>query len=181
MEQPAVPQQEERTQEPSVREESMPPTEPEEERNVPHGEDGPIWEEVDFSNIFFTNLLAQGINMKNCPSHYKDIAKFSEEDKKEWYKAMDDEMNSLRDRKVWDLVDLPKGRKTVKGRWVFVVKSDGRKKARFVAKGFTQIYGLDFEDTFSPVAETTKLTQELAVKLEQGETFVSGTQWQTEK
>ena len=65
---------------------------------------------------------------------------------------MQEEMDSLQDRKVWDLVDLPPGRTPVKGRWVYVVKSDGRHKARFVAKGFTQIYGIDFEETFSPVA-----------------------------
>ena len=65
---------------------------------------------------------------------------------------MQEEMDSLQDRKVWDLVDLPPGRTPVKGRWVYVVKSNGRHKARFVAKGFTQIYGIDFEETFSPVA-----------------------------
>ena len=50
---------------------------------------------------------------------------------------MNDEMKSLSERKVWDLVALPPGRISVKGRWVYAVKSDGRKKARFVAKGFT--------------------------------------------
>ena len=40
----------------------------------------------------------------------------------------------------------------IKGRWVYVVKSDGQHKECFVVKGFTQIYGIDFEETFSPVA-----------------------------
>jgi len=61
-------------------------------------------------------------------------------------------MKSLSDRNVWTLVDLPKGCKPVKGRWVFAVKSDGRKKARFVAKGFMQVFRIDYEETFSPVA-----------------------------
>jgi hypothetical protein len=65
---------------------------------------------------------------------------------------MDDEIKSLMERNVWKLVVLPPGQVPVKGRWVYAVKSDGRKKARFVAKGFTQIYGIDFEETFSPVA-----------------------------
>ena len=65
---------------------------------------------------------------------------------------MQEEMDSLQDRKVWDLVGLPPGCTPVKGRWVYVVKSDGQHKAHFVAKGFTQIYGIDFEETFSPVA-----------------------------
>ena len=50
---------------------------------------------------------------------------------------MQEEMDSLQDRKVWDLVDLPPGHTPVKGRWVYVVKSDGQHKACFVAKGFT--------------------------------------------
>jgi hypothetical protein len=54
-------------------------------------------------------------------------------------------------RKVWKLVDLPKGRQPVKARWVYVVKPDGRKKARFITKGFTQIFGIDYEETFTPV------------------------------
>ena len=65
---------------------------------------------------------------------------------------MNDKIKSLHERKVWELVDLPKGRHTIKGRWVFAVKSDGCKKARFIAKGFTQIFGIDYEETFSPVA-----------------------------
>ena len=65
---------------------------------------------------------------------------------------MQEEMNSLQDRKVWDLVDLSPGRTPVKGRWIYVIKSDGRHKACFVAKGFIQIYRIDFEETFSPVA-----------------------------
>ena len=56
------------------------------------------------------------------------------------------------ERKIWELVDLPKGRRTIKGRWMFAVKSDGRKKARFITKGFTRIFGIDYEETFSPVA-----------------------------
>ena len=50
------------------------------------------------------------------------------------------------------MVDIPPGHIPVKGRWVYVVKSDGQHKAHFVAKGFTQIYGIEFEEIFSPVA-----------------------------
>jgi len=50
------------------------------------------------------------------------------------------------------LVDLPKGRKSIKGRWVFAVKSNGHKKAQLVTKGFTQVFGIDNKKTFSPVA-----------------------------
>ena len=77
---------------------------------------------------------------------------------------MTNEIKSLHERKVCELVDLPKGRRTTKGRWVFAVKSDGHEQARFVTKGFTQIFGIDYDETFSPVArfETFQLLLSLA-------------------
>ena len=76
---------------------------------------------------------------------------------------MNDEIESLNEHKVWDLIALPSERISVKGRWVYAVKSDGRKKACFVEKGFTQIFGIDFEEIFSPVArfETVQFYSQL--------------------
>jgi len=56
-------------------------------------------------------------------------------------------------------VDLPKGRKAVKNRWVFNIKLDGRYRSRLVAKGFSQVEGIDFDELFSPVVryETVQL------------------------
>lgn len=88
----------------------------------------------------------------NVPVTHRDVIKSS--DRKQWEEAMNDEYKSLMEMGTWDkeLVELPKGRKAVKCRWVFVRKLDGRYKARVVAKGFTQVYGIDYEETFSPVA-----------------------------
>ena len=88
----------------------------------------------------------------SVPKQYCDILKMDKKEQKQWNGAMKEEMKSLHERKVWDLVDLPKGCQPIKGRWIYAVKSDGCKKARFVAKGFTQVFGIDYENTFSPVA-----------------------------
>ena len=70
----------------------------------------------------------------------------------------------LHKHKVFELVDHPRDRKVIKNRWVFDVKSDGRKKARLVVKGFSQVEGLDFDQVFSPVVhfETVCLMLALA-------------------
>ena len=47
---------------------------------------------------------------------FKDILKMRKEDQEPWMAAMKKEIKSLYERKVWDLVDLPKGRQTIKGR-----------------------------------------------------------------
>ena len=77
-------------------------------------------------------------------------------DKRKWETAMETEMTSLRENHVWDLVKFPVGKKTIGRKWVYKVKTgaDGsvqRYKARLVAQGFTQQYGIDFDETFCPV------------------------------
>ena len=74
-----------------------------------------------------------------------------------WVASMQQEMKSLLDNKTWCLVKLPKGRRAVRNKWVFKVKSDGRLKSRLVAKGFTQVFGVDYEETFSPVGRKASL------------------------
>ena len=68
------------------------------------------------------------------------------------------EMDALKKNGKWELVDLPKGKKAVGCKWVFSLKfkADGsleRYKARLVAKVYTQTYGVDYQETFAPVAK----------------------------
>ena len=77
-------------------------------------------------------------------------------DRLKWERAMEKEMESLRCNKVWNLVEPPANRKIVGSKWIFKHKVDEngtveRYKARLVAQGCTQRYGLDYEETFSPV------------------------------
>jgi hypothetical protein len=67
--------------------------------------------------------------------------------------ACHEELDSLHRRKVFELVNPPKGRKVIKNQWVFNLKSNGHKKARLIAKGFSQVEGIDYNTIFSPVVQ----------------------------
>ncbi|GKC65837.1 retrotransposon protein, putative, ty1-copia subclass, partial [Tanacetum coccineum] len=90
------------------------------------------------------------------PTNYQ--AALSVPKSKKWLKSMNAEMQSMKDNQVWNLVDLPPNCKTVGSKWLFKKKTDmdgniHTYKARLVAKGFTQTYEVDYEETFSPVAD----------------------------
>jgi len=75
-----------------------------------------------------------------------------------WREVVLEEMKALEKNKTWNVTTLPDGKKTIGCKWVFTLKynSDGsieRYKARLVAKGFTQTYGIDYSETFAPVAK----------------------------
>ena len=70
---------------------------------------------------------------------------------------MKEELDALHKTGTWDLVDLSSGKTAIGCKWVYKINTqlDGivdLYKAHLVAKGFTQEYGIDYEETFSPVA-----------------------------
>ena len=86
---------------------------------------------------------------------------------------MQAEMDSLRDHDVWELVELPEGRKPVGSKWVFKLKTnaDGsveRCKARLVAQGYSQKEGLDYDETFSPVVRPESVRSVIALACKEG-------------
>jgi hypothetical protein len=75
-----------------------------------------------------------------------------------WKEAMKEEMSALQKNKTWGLVQLPKRKKVVRYKWVFNVKQTSKGKVemykiRLVAKGYNQIYAIDYDETFAPVAK----------------------------
>lgn len=78
-----------------------------------------------------------------------------------WAKAMQEEIESLKENDTFTLTTLPEGKHEVGGRWVYAIKSNADQsetyKARYVAKGYNQVMGIDYKETFSPTANLTSV------------------------
>jgi hypothetical protein len=90
-----------------------------------------------------------------------------------WKAAMDEEYAALMANRTWHLVPSSHGKNVIDCKWVYKVKrkADGtvdRYKARLVAKGFKQRYGIDYEDTFSPVVKAATIRLVLALAVSRG-------------
>ena len=79
-----------------------------------------------------------------------------------WDATMKEEYKSLLDNDTWDLVPLPKGRKLVRCKWVYRTKYGpddkvDKCKAKLVVKGFSQVEGIDYTETFAPIAKMNSI------------------------
>lgn len=106
-------------------------------------------------NILDDYLLCAESIVCKIPTSYKDIENMN--DRIQWEQAVKDEINSLLTNNTWTLVSKPEHKNIVDCKWVFTIKNDEfgnplRYKARLVARGFSQQYLQDYNETFAPVA-----------------------------
>lgn len=111
--------------------------------------------------------LTLNISSQTEPQFYHQAVPFQV-----WRDAMADELAAMEHNHTWTVLPLPPGKSSIGCRWVYKIKfaADGsvdRYKARLVAKGYTQQEGIDFFDTFSPVAKLTTIKVLLALAASQ--------------
>ena len=97
-------------------------------------------------------------NRNSEPKSFKEA--MSSKNADNWMQAIKEELNAISDNETWEIADLPLGRRSVGSKWVFKEKKDSngktiRFKARLVAQGFSQKYGVDYDEVFAPVARQT--------------------------
>lgn len=90
------------------------------------------------------------------------------EDRDKWMKAIDEELSALEENNTWTVTELPPGKKALNSKWVFRVKSDAygnveKYKARLVIKGCSQKAGVDYSETYAPVASLVTVRTLLSV------------------
>ena len=101
----------------------------------------------------YVSLLCEIIDKE--PSNYEEAAEW-----KKWKDAMIKEYQSIMKNDVWDVVPRLEGKFVVTSKWIYKIKHaiDGsieKYKAIFVGRGFSQKEGIDYEETFAPVARYT--------------------------
>ena len=124
------------------------------------------------SNFGKTPARLNDYQIYRTETHHDDPKTFvqamSTPEKEEWLEAMVEELNTIEDNNTWDLVELPYGRKAIGSKWVFKTKRDNngivaRRKARLVAQGFSQKYGIDYDEVFAPVARSATFRMLLSI------------------
>jgi hypothetical protein len=86
---------------------------------------------------------------------------------------MMEEYNSIMKNDVWEIVPRPEGKSVVTSRWLYKLKYavDGsieKYKGRFVTRGFSQVEGVNYDETFAPVARYTSIRAVISIATEMG-------------
>ena len=113
----------------------------------------PSLDPVEITANAFAAVNGDPVTWKEC---------MSRPDRQKWIDAAKERHDALLKQQVYELVDRPKDRKVLRNKPVFAIKPD-RYQVRIAAKGFGQIYGQDFEETFSPVAASDSVRMLLSL------------------
>lgn len=132
--------------------------------NLVHSTNYPLNQYIGFDRLS-SKYKAYALNLSafHEPNTYEEAILH-----KHWREAIRTKLTALNENNTWTITPLPHGVKPVRCKYVFKTKlnSNGevdRHKARLVAKGFTQTYGIDYTETFSPVAKLTTVKVFLAI------------------
>lgn len=103
--------------------------------------------------VVYQSVISDPITLKEA---------LENEENENWKKAIDEEMKAHEINKTWILCDVPKDRKAIKSKWLFITKltAEGtidRYKARLVVKGFIQKEGIDYDKTYAPVVRHSSI------------------------
>lgn len=113
----------------------------------------PFWQRTGEFDLSARYAFFTGNRTDEVPKTFSNVSGNQEE--AEWRSAIDEEIRSLMKNHTWDVVDYPVGAKVLDSRWIFKKKLNGPScihKARLVAKGYMQKEGVDFTETYAPVA-----------------------------
>ena len=120
--------------------------------------------------VYTDGTIRWGLSSSSSPSEPTSVTEALRD--KRWVSAMNSEHQALLKNKTWHLVPPPKGKNIIDCKWVYKIKrkADGtiRYKAQLVAKGFKQRYGIDYEDTFSPVVKASIIRLVLSIAVSRG-------------
>jgi hypothetical protein len=144
----------------------MKPSEVEPNASVPMMDD----ETTLFSKLDASGYVVDAVDEEE-PKSYLEVVNGPNGDL--WKEAVEKELGCLDKARTWDVVDRVAGKKKLGSRWVFKVKrlADGsvdKFKARFVAQGFSQRPGFDFDETYAPIVRFDSLRLLLAITAVQG-------------
>ncbi|KAF2895226.1 hypothetical protein ILUMI_10949 [Ignelater luminosus] len=119
-----------------------------------------------YLNDYAVPALSAESFVNNVTTSYEEIK--TRQDKQEWFQAVQEEIESLKENDTWELTKLPPGRKFLDSKWVCKIKENKngnveRYKARLVIKGCAQRKGWDYEETYAPVARLTTLRTLISV------------------
>ena len=116
--------------------------------------------------LSYKALMTELINFE--PSSFGEAAQYDV-----WQETMVEEYDSIMKNQVWEVVPRPQKKKVVGSRWIYKVKhaadrSMDKYKARFTAKGFSRKEGIDYEETFAPVARYSSIQTIISLATEMG-------------